>query len=386
MKRPNAASFDHRPPPVRLFLRTASVALLLSVAHQSALQGSQIAYEPFSYSSGSPVAGDGSSDNVGFSDNWYGDGSYTITSGSVPSPVGLPESGNSVNAPVYGANRNLSRDLSAPLGANNTTAYFSWVIEPEGTVGAGAFNGWFAFDLIGGGGGRQLNVGKDMSHGTYSLQDNVGDQPVETNVQVISGQPHLFVLADDFLPGNDIYQLYIDPPAGQLQPATAAATMNFFDLGSVTTVGFTGPGANDFDELRVGNTWASVTSVPEPGSIVLALVGVTACASCESVGKKKGRESLFGPRMSIFEQRGRLVCLSLDAHPLPASLERGDARFKRLLLEADRLHRRLNPPLESLAANEAGWMREAVTKAIATIKGRQRSEQMNQPIASIELS
>jgi hypothetical protein len=252
---------------------TVTVLTTLATSAASFTIGSTIAYEPFNYSpAGAPVVGDGGNGSTGFANNWYGDSSFTIATGNLTAPVAVPApSGNRVTAAAFGGNRNLSRDLSQPLGADNSTAYFSFVMEPEGIVGNGAFQGWFGFNLIAG--LRSIVVGKDSFHGTYSLQDNLGDQPVETNVQLVSGQPHFFVLAANFLPGNDLYRLYIDPPAGQPQPATAAAILNF-DLQTIPTIGLTGPGAFGFDELRIGTTWADVTAVPEPASLPLASVAL----------------------------------------------------------------------------------------------------------------
>jgi hypothetical protein len=254
------------------------VFAILAGATPTITRGAGIAYEPFNYTPvGSPVAGDGSSNAAGFSGNWYGDNSFTIASGNIASPVNLPaSSSNSVTAGPFDANRNLSRDLSPAVGVDNTTVFFSFVMQPQGTVGGGAFEGWFGFDLIGG--LRNIVVGKDSFHGTYSLADNLGDQPVETSVPVVSGQSHFFVLEADFLPGNDTYKLYIDPVTGGAQPATPAATLHF-DLQSVTTIGLAGPGAFGFDELRIGTTWADATPVPEPGSLAMATTGLLLLAA-----------------------------------------------------------------------------------------------------------
>ncbi len=252
--------------------RIALIVAALATGLANVAQSGGIAYDPFNYSpAGSPVAGDGGNGSFGFSSTWYGDGSFTVAASNLPSPVPLPASiSNSVTAAAFGANRNLSRDLTQPLGADNTTAFFSFVMEPQGTVGDGAFEGWFGFALLAG--ARNIVVGKDSFHGTFSLTDNLGDPSVETNIPVVSGQSHLFVLETDFHPGNDTYKLYIDPATGQPQPATPAATLDF-DLQTIPTIGFAGPGAFGFDELRIGTTWADVTPTPEPESAILASAG-----------------------------------------------------------------------------------------------------------------
>jgi hypothetical protein len=156
------------------------------------------------------------------------------------------------------------------------------VMQPQGIVGDGAFQGWFGFDLRGG--LRQITVGKDSFHGTFSLQDNLGDQPVQTNVPIVSGVSHFFVLGVTFLPGNDVYKLYIDPPVGQPEPATPAASLNF-DLQSVPTLGLTGPGAYGFDELRIGTTWNDVTSVPEPATGLLCIAAIASVVAFFAVAR-----------------------------------------------------------------------------------------------------
>ena len=256
----------------------ACALLWMSLVVQQHASATIIAVDPFNYSPvGSPVAGNGANGSFGFSDNWHGDNSFMIAAGNLPSPIPvlMPVS-NSVTVAAFGGNRDINREFSQPLGVDNTTAYFSFVMQPQGIVGDGAFQGWFGFDLRGG--LRQITVGKDSFHGTFSLQDNLGDQPVQTNVPIVSGASHFFVLGVSFLPGNDVYKLYIDPPAGQPEPATPAASLNF-DLQSVPTLGLTGPGAYGFDELRIGTTWNDVTSVPEPATGLLCIAAIASVAA-----------------------------------------------------------------------------------------------------------
>jgi hypothetical protein len=182
-----------------------------------------------------------------------------------------PAIGNRVTASAFGGNREVARTLLQPLGADNTTAYFSFLMQAQGTVGEGAFEGWFAFVLRAG--ARNVSIGKDSFHNLYKVESDLGDIAFST-VPVVANQTHLIVLRADFLPGDDVFRLYMDPQSGQPEPAIASATMSSFDLGTVTSIGLDGPGAFGFDELRIGTDWNSVTPAPEPAALTLALVGV----------------------------------------------------------------------------------------------------------------
>ncbi len=235
-------------------------------------EAAPIAADFFNYApAGSDVAGKSGGGSFGFSDSWAGDASFDLAAGSLISPVTFPAGvGNRVTADAFGGNRDLARTLSQSVGADNTTVYFSFLMQAEDVVGGGAFSGWFAFVLRAG--ARNLTVGKDSFHGQYKIEGTFGELGLST-VPVVADQTHLFVLRAEFLSGADLFRLYIDPPTDQAEPNAASATLNSVDLGTVTTVGLTGPGAFGFDELRIGTTWGDVTPVPEPGSLALLLVG-----------------------------------------------------------------------------------------------------------------
>ena len=230
-------------------------------------------FEPFNYGpAGSVVSGNGGGGSFGFSDNWHGDATVDLASGSLTSPVPfLSQSGNRVTAAAFGDNRGVERTLSQSIGADNTTAYVSFLMQAEGVVGAGAYDGWFALALRNG--ARQITIGKDSFHSQYKIEGLTNTDLALTSVPVIANQTHLFVVRADFLPGNDVFRLYVDPPTNQPEPASANATMTSFDLGNANVVGLTGPGAFGFDELRIGSTWSDVT-VPEPTSSMLLLAGL----------------------------------------------------------------------------------------------------------------
>ncbi len=91
------------------------------------------------------------------------------------------------------------------------------------------------------------------------------------------------VLRADFTSGNDTFSLYIDP--GSTEPAAADAVNSEINVGMINGIEIAGSGAFNFDELRIGATYASV--VPEPSSLAIVSVCLCAGAACLVIGKKR---------------------------------------------------------------------------------------------------
>jgi len=211
--------------------------------------------EPFNYESAGDLSGQGAG-SIGFSDNWSGHTSFDVATGSLTAPVSFPPSlGNRMTADAFDGNREVLRTLSQPLGADNSTVFLSFLMQAEDVVGAGAYNGWFALMLRSDSG--NITLGKDSFSNQYKIESSSGHIS-RSNVNIVANQTHLFVLRADFLPAADQFRLYIDPPTGQSEPLLASASFSAFDLGAVTTIGLSGPGAFGFDELKIGTTWLDV--------------------------------------------------------------------------------------------------------------------------------
>ena len=255
----------------RSAFQASLLALTLAVLFAAPARATLMVYEPFNYSpAGADVVGNSGGGSFGFAGPWTGNNTFDLAADNLHSQPFLPRSGNHVTAAAFNANRDIDRVLAQPIGADNTTTYFSFLMQPEGVIGDGFFHGFFGFSLRAG--LRNLHVGRDANHTVYGLDDIMGNLAL-SNVQMSVGVPKLLVLRADFLPGNDVYRLYVDPPTGQPEPATANATLTLFDLQIATSLGLTGPGAYAFDELRIGTTWNDVTPVPEPSALVLATCG-----------------------------------------------------------------------------------------------------------------
>jgi MYXO-CTERM domain-containing protein len=85
------------------------------------------------------------------------------------------------------------------------------------------------------------------------------------------------VKAEYAVVGNDRFILYVNPTPGAPEPATGLVK-NDANFGLVQGLTLYSTGAMRIDELRVGQTFADVTPVPEPaalGLLAVALVAIT---------------------------------------------------------------------------------------------------------------
>src|ERR1700722_14034965 len=110
-------------------------------------------YEGFNYSPvGSTIPGQTGSGDLGFSGTWASGepSSFTVGAGSLSSPyLYLPSSGNMMSTGYSGSNKDMSREVTVPVGAPGTTEYFSFLLEPTGIVGQGYDGGHLGFILTG---------------------------------------------------------------------------------------------------------------------------------------------------------------------------------------------------------------------------------------------
>ncbi len=202
--------------------------------------GSQIAYEGFNPSF--PIY---ANSGTGFSGPWSGpsDSSYTLTLNdrSLCYPQ-LQSSGGSVSA--EGPHSLAERSLSQLLGANNTTVYLSFLLQPQ------ALNSGFSFfGLFLGGNQGSLFIGKP------------GAGQVPSGTPTVVGQTVLLVVKAEFLPGNDRFTLYTNPKAGRSEPTNGVVKTDL-NLGTVSVIGIISANG-DFavDEIRIGTTYADVVPV-----------------------------------------------------------------------------------------------------------------------------
>jgi hypothetical protein len=160
----------------------------------------------------------------------------------------------------------FSRQLGTTYGADNTTVYVSFLLRPEAGFG---FYGGINFGNI--------FVGKSGPTTTYGIEGPVNDISSSTTVAT-AGTTVLLVLRADFLPGNDRFSLYVDPTPGGSEPAVADAVKTDFDSPAVNSLFLNNAGNYTTDEIRIGDTFASVTSTaaPEPAGLGAATAFIAA--------------------------------------------------------------------------------------------------------------
>ena len=271
-----------------LFAATAFVAVALLTA--STAQASPV-YEGFDYPAGSTLVGQNGGNGFaggwisgGFNANPANDNDYVISSGSLSSP-NLLTSGNRVSTGPHGTISGLTRNLASPLGTPGTTAYLSVLLRPDGTIGAGVFNGFFGIYLdspvepdifIGKPGGGAL--------GEYVVEDRGGGGQVSSGIAVDLTKAALLVLRADFHANSalpDKFTLYVNP--GATEPSVGAVK-NDSNAGTISAVTLYSTGAYSTDEIRIGNTFADVApqagaaAVPLPGALVPGMVGAFVAA------------------------------------------------------------------------------------------------------------
>lgn len=241
---------------------SVAATVFLGVVSQPA-RAAQIAEESFRPSF--PIYANG---GIGFAGPWTQGGFNTFASGYTPRARSLcyrylEVTGGSVSAEAFPVINGAIRNLAQPLGANSTTVYVSFLVQPRDTLNDGVFNGFFGLTLNGSL-GNDLFIGKPGAGvlEQYVLEHRGGAGQVPSGTSAVVGKTTLLVLKAQFLPGNDVFTLYSDPTPGRLEPASNVVKTDL-DLGTLSRIGIYSTGAFTIDEIRIGTTYADV--VPSGG-------------------------------------------------------------------------------------------------------------------------
>jgi hypothetical protein len=236
-----------------LFILTCVLAAGTAAANTLASEG-------FNYTPGLSL--NGQNGGSGWSTSWSTPGGLDATiAASSLTFGGLAISNGAVStAGFQPSNQGSSvatwiRNLTTPVGADNTTVYLSFLFRPDAGFG---FYGGLNFG--------NLFVGRSGNQTDYGLEGPVNDLSL-SSTSVVQGQTVFFVLRASFLPGNDILSLYMNPTPGQPEPSTPDAVKTDLDVGTVTGLTINNYGGFTTDEIRIGTTFAEVTPlapVPEP--------------------------------------------------------------------------------------------------------------------------
>jgi Concanavalin A-like lectin/glucanases superfamily/Immunoglobulin domain/Bacterial Ig domain/Immunoglobulin I-set domain len=251
-----------------------------------------VASEEFDYSTGTLSGGAGGSgwagpwvDQAGFS------GSGLVLGGSITDPTAtLPRSGNHGGLSGALADAAALRNLAAPLGADGTTMWISFLLRPDGSVGSGKYGGLVLGGTVGTG-ANGLFIGH--TSGGYRVERiGTGTGPVVSGIAPAQGVTVFVVARLEFLAGNDRTTVYLNPTPGLTTPDSSyTATYTNLDLGAFTQIKMAGGGSvqQSFDEIRVGASFESVapwgapliTEQPQNQSV---LVGSTISLSVAAAG------------------------------------------------------------------------------------------------------
>ncbi len=244
-----------------LFLVAVASVVVLS---QDARAG-QIADEGFQPSF--PIYANG---GTGFAGPWIQGGFNAFASGYTVQDRSLCYGGlrssraGSTAGHAFSAINGAVRPLAQPLGADNTTVYVSFLVQPQGTLNEGIFGGFFGLTLNGSL-GNDLFVGKPGGGALeqYVVETRGGGGQVTSGMPAVVGDTALLVLKAQFLSGHDVFTLYTNPKPRLPEPAGNVVKTDL-DLGTVSRIGIYSTGAFTIDEIRIGTTYADV--VPTRGA------------------------------------------------------------------------------------------------------------------------
>lgn len=243
-----------------LFVSLTATLLIVS----GPARASQIAYDGFGESFPAYASG-----GVGFSGPWIQGGFNVTASGYTQNPFSLSYPSlvagtrGSVSGSAFDAINGAIRNLLQPLGADGTTVYLSFLLQTNGTLDQGVFNGFFGVTLNGSL-FNDLFIGKPGGGAMdqYVIETRGGSGQVPSGTSTNVGQTTLLVLKAQFLPGNDVFTLYTNPKPGQPEPSGGAQKSDL-DLGRVSAIGIYSTGAFTVDEIRIGTAYEDV--VPKNG-------------------------------------------------------------------------------------------------------------------------
>jgi hypothetical protein len=251
-------------------------AMLLAVP---AARAQLIAYDGFAYTAGQSL--NGQNGGSGFTGAWtVSGGTVAVQPGSLtptaPSNL-LATTGNSISATGSTIPGDATRALTTPQGASGTVLWMSTVMKGPGSNATSA--GGILALTDGSGNGFTIATGTSGSPGNppsadWSLTDYFGSTDASSTIP--NSVQSLLVARATFGTSTDVIDLFVNPPLTGTAPTTADATLTIPHgpaLGILEVNGFSlGSSTNLFDEVRLGGSFADVTPVPEPSTLLL--VGV----------------------------------------------------------------------------------------------------------------
>lgn len=235
-------------------------------------------YEGFNYSASTDLTTQNG--GTGFGGAWGGDAVFDITTAGL-SYGALQTSGLAVTAARGTSNRTIFRTLSSTLGGSGQSVWLSFLFEaPAQTTGLSLFTGT---------GDERTFSGAVNSGIGHRLYAGTGD-PVSGSVfnpasQAFAAGTHMLVLHFDMTGPTPVHSGWVDPDSSSLGTGTVptggtsftlSTDTQAFDFDTIRLGMFGGSSTVKFDEIRIEDSWALVSPVPEPSTTLLGCFGLLA--------------------------------------------------------------------------------------------------------------
>jgi MYXO-CTERM domain-containing protein len=277
---------------IRLLL-VCVTALVLA----SAVRAQTFAYEGFDYATSQSINGLGG--GTGWATAWSTTTTTSFVSytGSTSDPTGtLITSGNQVRTVGTTTFHELSRSTAVDLRtAPNSSLWISLTARRIDPFSSPTYGGLVIGNEVGSSAANtgRLFVGDPGGADTWAIERAGGGGPGQvSNHSVVNGAATLLVVNIQFQDnGPETVSLYVNRAPGGGTPPSVDAFLSNLDLnpsnGPVTNVSLWFAGSiYQFDEIRIGTSYADVTPTPEPGALLVVAAGVL------SVGAWRRRRSL----------------------------------------------------------------------------------------------
>lgn len=249
------------PEPMTKLTLPAGAVVLLAIA--SPLNAALIAYESFNYSS---ISGGTATTGSGFNGSWVvGQGGVNVTTGLTYSTLPSEFSAGQTTGPTR-----AKESLASPITSG--TVFTTLLLKNSGNSGGDGAG----FILSGTSGNLFVGFGAGFSAdqtgfglGAIGSGNGWGNPTSFTNAANISNTAIHFIALSTDLATNST-SLWINPTVANVAAGTLGTpslTISSVTLGSITGIGMNAISAQTtIDEVRIGDSWASVAGVPEPSA------------------------------------------------------------------------------------------------------------------------
>jgi hypothetical protein len=157
------------------------------------------------------------------------------------------------------------------LGADNTSVWLSFLAQSYNNASG---NRWAQLRFSNWRFGR---IYDNQGNQGWALEDTVRSQQVWTGSP--ADEQALLVVRVDFLEGGDRATMWVNPDLGMNPLDADGFSMTSTETGLGTGIEIAGRYSTDFDEVRLGTTYGSVTPVPEPATMLALGGGLVLLAS-----------------------------------------------------------------------------------------------------------